>query len=643
MFAPVHPSQAGWVVHHPVQRPLSHAMKKKFKRMIIATTAVVAGIAFTAAAASKISPPPARPAVDPGDYRTVTTALTTRIVKTNQQQRAGQTVHLGLLAGPDKRGRFVVEDVEMDSPAAKAGVKAGDLLTRAGGQAVKSAADLRDMLKSRSPGESLALKVERGSKTLDLTVTLGAASRPLQVSAQRTTLGVRLEDPKQGGGAEVVSIIVGSPAHKAGIQPGDHLAKLDGDPITSPGYVRERLDEKQPGQTVKLVLRRDGKEMEMEATLGIADSGAEQTQKNMWKKDVFRLAVITVEFPDAKHNPAISSNHWAEFFFSRGKYSETTNATGQNVFGSVNDYFHEVSASRLRIEGRIFPWYEVKGKRAEYVSGLAAGNKNIFFSEVLDALIKRDGTNALDNFDGIHFVYAGERFQTGDRGSLYWPHASQINFRKQSWRYFICPEGGKRMFDISTTCHELGHILGLPDLYARPENPGSEGLGIWCIMSNENGNGRPQHFSAWCKEQLGWLTPAVLDPTVKQKLILAPVEKSTNECFKVLARADGTEYFLLENRRKTGFDRILPGEGLLIWRVVNGKVILEESHGVEGPAGPRVFPTSVPFPSRANTAFTPYTTPSSRALLGGGLPVHITGIHALEDGRIAFNIGYEYE
>ena len=82
------------------------------------------------------------------------------------------------------------------------------------------------------------------------------------------------------------------------------------------------------------------------------------------------LAVIMVEFPDAKHNPAISSNNWAEFFFSRGTYSEKTNATGQNVFGSVNDYFHEVSASRLRVEGRIFPWYEVKGKRAEELAAL---------------------------------------------------------------------------------------------------------------------------------------------------------------------------------------------------------------------------------------------------------------------------------
>ena len=96
------------------------------------------------------------------------------------------------------------------------------------------------------------------------------------------------------------------------------------------------------------------------------------------------------------------------------------------------------------------------------------------------------------------------------------------------------------MTDISVACHESGHILGLPDLYAQPENPGSEGVGVWCAMSNQLGNGRPQHFSAWSKEQLGWIKPAVIDPTVKQKLILAPVGDSPKECFKVLARLDGT-------------------------------------------------------------------------------------------------------
>jgi hypothetical protein len=161
-------------------------------------------------------------------------------------------------------------------------------------------------------------------------------------------------------------------------------------------------------------------------------------------------------------------------------------------------------------------------------------------------------------------------------------------------------------------------------------------------MSNPFTTDRPQHFCAWAKEKLGWVKPAVIDPTVKQKLVLAPIEDSPKECFKVLVRPDGSEYFLLENRRKKGFDEGLPAEGLLIWRVVNDRPILEESHGVEGPAGPTVHLSAVPYPSQANNAFTPETTPSSRSPLGGGLPVHITEIRRLSDGRVTFHIGYEY-
>jgi hypothetical protein len=46
--------------------------------------------------------------------------------------------------------------------------------------------------------------------------------------------------------------------------------------------------------------------------------------------------------------------------------------------------------------------------------------------------------------------------------------------------------------------------------------------------------------------------------------------------------------------------------------------VLQESHGVEGPAGPRSFISAVPYPSAANDSFTPLTTPSSRSQLGGG-------------------------
>ena len=83
----------------------------------------------------------------------------------------------------------------------------------------------------------------------------------------------------------------------------------------------------------------------------------------------------------------------------------------------------------------------------------------------------------------MFFIYAGERFNAA-RGSLYWPHRSSVSHGGKRWSYFICPEGGARMGNISVFCHEFGHMLGMPDLYARPENPGMEGAGVWCAMAS---------------------------------------------------------------------------------------------------------------------------------------------------------------
>jgi M6 family metalloprotease-like protein len=368
----------------------------------------------------------------------------------------------------------------------------------------------------------------------------------------------------------------------------------------------------------------------------------EQRTRTPWKKDVYRLAVICVEFPDAKHNAEVKTPDWSDSFFSHHSYTNK-NVTGQKAYGSMADYYEEISCGKLRVEGKVFDWVEVKGKRSEFNTGRTGSSRSNLFASAIAAVLKRDGASALKDFDGIGLIYAGARYPNANRGSILWPHRASITIRGKSWPYVIVAEGGERMATISTMCHETGHILGLPDLYARPENPGSEGAGTWCAMSNQSPNGRPQHFSAWSKEQLGWLTPVVIDPTVKQKLVLAPIENSPNECFKVLVRPDGSEYFLLENRRKIGFDASLAAEGLLIWRVVANRPMLEEAHGVDGPNGPRVFLTSVPYPSKANHSFTPYTTPSSRSQLGGGAPVFITNIQKLADGRITFDIGHEFQ
>src|SRR5262249_21922353 len=156
----------------------------------------------------------------------------------------------------------------------------------------------------------------------------------------------------------------------------------------------------------------------------------------------------------------------------------------------------------------VFGWVQAAKKRAEYGN---EASKSALLDEAVDKVLARDGKEALEGFDGIFFVYAGER-QQSRRGGLYWPHRDSFRHHGKSWAYFICPEGGKAMSSISVITHEFGHMLGLPDLYARPEVPGEEGVGVWCTMSAGHGKeGRPLHFSAWCKEQMGWLSPCVVD------------------------------------------------------------------------------------------------------------------------------------
>jgi M6 family metalloprotease-like protein len=566
------------------------------------------------------------------------TAETTTIRRTAPAPTTGQAGYLGLTFLPG----MVVQDVSGGSPAERAGFRPGDRVLD-----FTDPEQFRSHVQAVTPGDSLTLSVRRGGQEVELTAVAGALSRPRALSDRQALLGVQLGEGLDGGGAPISRVTAGSAAEKAGLKSGDVLLKVDGAPLVPTSRLSDTISEKRPGDTIVLTLLRGGKEEEMKVALGEDVSRGNRNAGyfrggQMWKKEVYHLAVLPVEYPDVKHNPKIGQKDWEEATFSKGLYTKKSSATGQAVWGSLNDYYQEQSYGAFRVEGHVFDWVEVSKKRAEYGPATAQNEKNAFLVEALDRLLAREGPDALKAFDGVFFLYAGDRVQT-TRGGLYWPHRGSVTYKGRRLPYFIVQEGGARMSSISTIAHEFGHMLGLPDLYAKPENPGSEGLGVWCVMSNENGNGKPQHFSAWCKEQLGWIQPAILDPTVKQRLILSPVEDSPKECFKVLIRPDGSEYLLLENRRKKGFDVDLPGEGLLVWRIVRNRPILEESHGVEGAAGPNVFPRMVPYPSEANDAFTPFTTPSSRSQLGGGLPVHITNIRRMPDGRISFSIGYEYD
>ncbi len=610
--------------------------------MLLGTTVVLS--------APDVAPPP-RPKVDLTGYRTVKDAI--RANPKDFKSSVGNVAagYLGLLMG-EKDAKPIVEAVAPGSPAERAGLQEGDILVKIGESPVTSVVEARDILRGTLAGDSLVFTLSRSGNKIAVKATLEPVTKPLATAATgRAILGITLGAATKDGGVKLDAVTSGGPAERAGLKAGDVIVKVDGKEVSGPDGLRSVLGNKTPGDRLELIVLRGEERLEKSPVMEAEEratgrggvGGWDDRVPSAWRKPTYKLAIVGIEYPDVKHNEKIKDSDWEDSMFSKATYTGRS-ATGDKVYGSMNDYFKELSYGTFEVEGKFVGWVEVSKKRMEYSSGSGTSTKEktSLLTESLDLFTKKNGKDSLKEYDGFFFLYAGGRVQT-TRGGLYWPHRANVSYGGRRLPYFIVQEGGSRMNDISVFCHEFGHMLGLPDLYARPEQPGSEGVGVWCAMSNQIGGGRPQHFSAWSKEQLGWVKPVVIDPRVKQKLILAPINDDPTQCYKVMVRPDGSEYFLLEYRRKMGWDGQLPAEGLLIWRVTNNRPILEESHGVEGARGPGTRPDLVPYPSSSNTAFTPYTLPSSRSQLGGGLPVWITNIRKLPDGRISFHVGYEYQ
>jgi len=85
--------------------------------------------------------------------------------------------------------------VEKDSPADKAGLKADDIITAVGSTKLTTQNALADAIKTYKPGDKVDLAITRGSQTLTITVTLGAAPD----NSNTAWLGIRYAPVIPGG------------------------------------------------------------------------------------------------------------------------------------------------------------------------------------------------------------------------------------------------------------------------------------------------------------------------------------------------------------------------------------------------------------------------------------------------------------
>ncbi|MEM1068765.1 MAG: PDZ domain-containing protein [Planctomycetota bacterium] len=182
------------------------------------------------------------------------------------------TVYLGV-TGETKDSKVVLNSISERTPAATAGLKAGDIVVTADGKPAESYEALVQLVQSKSDGYKLELAVKRGEEDLKITATLvnrpGSEPRP----SNRAIMGIQGED-QPGGGAKMTVITDGGPSEKAGLKAGDIIKKVAGAETANYQALIAEIRKREPDDKMKVTVVRGEKELELEITLGDRNAGS---------------------------------------------------------------------------------------------------------------------------------------------------------------------------------------------------------------------------------------------------------------------------------------------------------------------------------------------------------------------------------
>ena len=241
---------------------------------------------------------------------------------------------------------------------------------------------------------------------------------------------------------------------------------------------------------------------------------------------------------------------------------------------SVREYFLAMSNGKLDYTNRVFGPIRLKHPRSYYLFT----HRNEVVLEALAALESQGvafedfDANGDGLIDAINIMYAGDT-QYVD-GSWLWPHNFYIEKQLGSVRTYFYQICSLESLSIGTFCHENGHMLcRFPDLYdygsRDQDSEKSSGMGRYCLMSSGNhlNEGRtPAPICAYLRDLAGWPETIV---KLNDKGIYDAAHGDYKTLFKYFIRSDfsavGNEYFLVENRFRSGLDSFLPSSGLAVY------------------------------------------------------------------------------
>lgn len=229
---------------------------------------------------------------------------------------------------------------------------------------------------------------------------------------------------------------------------------------------------------------------------------------------------------------------------------------------------------------------------------------------VIDAVTKADAAGCdFSKYDGdndgyvdiVYFIYAGKGQADGGSTNTIWPHNWELasalwygtthggsgysysnlpRFDTKRINNYACSgelNGSGGRSGIGTLCHEFSHVLGLPDYYVTDDEAANSGKkytpGAWSIMdygSYNNDGKTPPNYSPHDKLYFNWSTPEFLAKDAKKNCTLTTTYGSAYQITGTTTSAgakSSSRVWYLEYRKKSGWDKYLPGHGMVVWEV----------------------------------------------------------------------------